>query len=130
MIERIKKVISVKAKSPREFALLIDFNYSTLNNYLNGRRKSIDSEMLSKIVSTFDDISANWLLTGKGSMIESLANEMLEVNDKYCKLLEENAELYKKYVSVLEELKQVNDEKNIPAKRGCGAMDVEMETGS
>lgn len=130
MIERIKKVISVKAKSPREFALLIDFNYSTLNNYLNGRRKSIDSEMLSKVISTFGDIDARWLLTGKGSMIESLANEMLEVNDKYCKLLEENTELYRKYASVLEELKQINDEKNIPAKRGSGVMDVEMKTGS
>ena len=69
MIERIIQIISAKADSPRQFALAIGFNYSTLNNYINGRRTSLDPSLLEKISSSFDDIDARWLLTGIGNMI-------------------------------------------------------------
>lgn len=71
--QRIKQIIYHKSISPRSFALQIGFNYSTLNNYLTGRRKSVDSKLLSAIASTYDDISPLWLLTGKGEMLRSIS---------------------------------------------------------
>ena len=68
LIERIRKIVSAKEKSVRKFASAIGFNYTTLNNYLTGIRKTIDSELLVKIITTYEDISAEWLLAGKGDM--------------------------------------------------------------
>lgn len=71
VIERIRSIIKSRNESPRSFAMNIQFEYSTLNNYLTGRRKTIDSALLAKILSTYGDISAEWLLLGQGSMYKS-----------------------------------------------------------
>lgn len=71
LIDRIKMIIEAKGYSPRAFAIAIGFNYSTLNNYLTGRRSTIDSELIEKALTSFDDISAEWLLRGKGQMLLS-----------------------------------------------------------
>lgn len=71
LIERIKKIIEYKQLSPRAFAIALDFNYTTLNNYLTGRRSSIDNDLLKKIISTYDDISSDWLLINRGEMCKS-----------------------------------------------------------
>ena len=70
VIERIKTIIKVKKVSPRSFSESIKFNYSTLNNYLTGRRTTIDNTLIEKIISTYGDISAEWILTGNGSMFK------------------------------------------------------------
>lgn len=100
MIERIKKVISRKSKSTRDFAKIIGFNYSTLNNYVTGRRSAIDCELAEKIITSFDDIDAKWLLTGKGQMIlekteesESLGHDDNFLLDRFEKLIRENERL-------------------------------------
>ncbi|WP_278758118.1 helix-turn-helix domain-containing protein, partial [Alistipes putredinis] len=69
LIDRIKMIIEAKGYSPRAFAIAIGFNYSTLNNYLTGRRSTIDSELIEKALTSFDDISAEWLLRGKGDIL-------------------------------------------------------------
>ena len=66
VIQRIKEIIDKKGVTPRSFASIINFNYSTLNNYLSGRRTSIDCLLLERIALSFDDISMDWILTGKG----------------------------------------------------------------
>ena len=70
IIERINKIINYKKMSPRAFSKIIDFNYSTLNSYLSGRRSSIDYTLIEKIIFTFDDISSDWILTGRGNMLK------------------------------------------------------------
>ncbi|MDL2212512.1 helix-turn-helix domain-containing protein [Bacteroides sp. OttesenSCG-928-D19] len=70
VIERIREIIKYKGMTPRAFAIAIGFNYSTLNNYLTGRRTSIDLNLLVRIESTFDEISSEWMLTGKGHMLK------------------------------------------------------------
>ena len=102
-----------KGYSPRAFAIAIGFNYSTLNNYLTGRRSTIDSELIEKALTSFDDISAEWLLRGKGdiliqkeetepgmdklkSIVYTIANLQDEINEKTMltqRLLEENQKL-------------------------------------
>ena len=71
VLARIKEIINAKRLSPRSFSLAIGFNYSTLNNYLTGRRSTIDYELIEKTIESFDDISAEWLLRGKGKMLIS-----------------------------------------------------------
>ena len=113
LIGRIKMIIEAKGYSPRAFAMAIEFNYSTLNNYLTGRRSTIDSELIEKILTSFDDISAEWLLRSKGDMfiqkqetepgmeklksiVFTIANLQDEINEKTVltqRLLEENQKL-------------------------------------
>lgn len=73
IIERIKVLINIKSKSSRAFANNIGFSYSTLNNYLLGKRTTIDSDLLCKIISTYSDINGDWLLTGKSSMLKNIS---------------------------------------------------------
>ena len=113
LIDRIKMIIEAKGYSPRAFAIAIGFNYSTLNNYLTGRRSTIDSELIEKALTSFDDISAEWLLRGKcdiliqkeetepgmdklKSIVYTIANLQDEINEKTMltqRLLEENQKL-------------------------------------
>ena len=113
LIDRIKMIIEAKGYSPRAFEIAIGFNYSTLNNYLTGRRSTIDSELIEKALTSFDDISAEWLLRGKGdiliqkeetepgmdklkSIVYTIANLQDEINEKTVltqRLLEENQKL-------------------------------------
>lgn len=70
IIERVKCIINQLGITPRSFANNIGSNYSTLNNYLTGRRTTIDSELITKIASSFEDISSEWLLRGEGDMFK------------------------------------------------------------
>lgn len=70
VLERIKNIMRELGLSPRAFAHEIGFNYSTLNNYLCGRRQTVDSELIIKTLKRFDNVSAEWLLRGIGSMEE------------------------------------------------------------
>lgn len=80
IIERIRYIIEQEGESPRSFSNLIKFNYSTLNNYLTGRRNTIDSELIRRIILSFDNISAEWLLLGKGKMLNSERKKDIENN--------------------------------------------------
>lgn len=50
--------------------MTIGFPYPTLSNYAAGRRQTIDVDIISLMVKTYDDVSPRWLLTGEGSMFE------------------------------------------------------------
>lgn len=69
VLDRLKLFISTLEMTPRAFAIKIDFNYSTLNNYLTGRRTTIDLELISRSISSFENLSAEWLMRGKGEML-------------------------------------------------------------
>lgn len=77
VIERIKYIIEQEGETPRSFASTIKFNYSTLNNYLTGRRVTIDSELIRRVILSYDNISAEWLLIGKGPILKSEALEQV-----------------------------------------------------
>lgn len=71
IIDRIKQIIEFYGLSSRAFSLSIGFTYTTLNNYLTGRRTTIDSELIEKTLSTYKSISAEWLMRGTGNMLIS-----------------------------------------------------------
>lgn len=73
LIDRIKEIAKFKNMSLRKFSESIGFNYTTLNGYSTGNRKTIDASLLEKIASSFEDIEYSWLLTGRGSMLKNRA---------------------------------------------------------
>lgn len=71
--ERLRQLVDFKGKSSRDFALKIGSSSQVFGKYLQGRSPSY--EVLNCIIETFDDISAEWLLTGKGEMIKTKSEE-------------------------------------------------------
>ncbi|MDM1396095.1 helix-turn-helix domain-containing protein [Myroides odoratimimus] len=57
-------------KSYADFAQRTGLNHQTVSNYLKGKQKP-DIDKLSQIKQSFEEIDANWLLTGNGNMIKS-----------------------------------------------------------
>lgn len=84
MIERINLLIKNKAKSVREFAAMIGVQQNTLNQQLIGSRK-VSLETISAILSSFDDISSEWLMRGIGNVYkdsEASANTEYSTEDE------------------------------------------------
>lgn len=81
MIERVKKVIEQKSKSVREFSLMIGVKQVTLNQQILGSR-SLSLDTVVAILNSFEDISAEWLLRGKGEMYARQEEPNLEWNAK------------------------------------------------
>lgn len=70
MIERIKAIMNHYNLSVNAFAAKISANQVTINQQMNGDRK-VSLDTILKIISSFDLISSQWLLTGKGEMLKS-----------------------------------------------------------
>lgn len=65
--ERIKKYVSRKKISIREFERLSGLNYG----YVNAIRVSIQPDKIESIASYFNDLNIEWLLTGEGEMLKT-----------------------------------------------------------
>lgn len=67
--DRINEVRDHYRLSNRGFAEAIGTKPSATNNYLNGTKEP-SLEFVDKILSTYVDVSAEWLLRGVGSMFK------------------------------------------------------------
>ena len=72
MIDRVRKIIEYKQCSTNSFAEMIGVKQNTLNQQLTGDRK-LSLDVVRKIISTCNDISAEWLLTGDGKMLKNIS---------------------------------------------------------
>jgi transcriptional regulator with XRE-family HTH domain len=93
------------------FASKIGTSETNIRNYINGRLPKSDT--LLKIVTCFD-VSANWLLTGKGDMIknteESVDNKTLTVLMDEIKISNQEIGSLKKTIDeLMEENKQLKE---------------------
>ena len=70
MLERLKEVIAAKSGSILDFSNKIGVPQTTLNNQIKSPR-GISVSVILLTLHTFPDISAEWLLRGKGEMILS-----------------------------------------------------------
>lgn len=67
MLDRISQILKTKKLSASQFAISIGVQPSSVSHVLSGRNKpSLD--FISKILNTYPDISAEWLITGKGEI--------------------------------------------------------------
>lgn len=68
MISRIKELIEHSGLSARAFALKCGIKDNTFSNQLNGVR-DVSLNTITSILLTFENISAEWLMRGKGEML-------------------------------------------------------------
>jgi transcriptional regulator with XRE-family HTH domain len=73
MKERIKKYIEYKGISAGDLSTKLDVQRSNISHILNGRNKP-GAAFIEKLLLSFTDLNARWLLTGQGEMI-SLGEE-------------------------------------------------------
>lgn len=69
MIGRIKFLIENTGLSERAFALRCGINQPTLFNQLKGNR-AVSLQTLESILKAFPEVSADWLICGKGQMLK------------------------------------------------------------
>lgn len=94
MIDRIQLILKSKNLSPSQFADEIQVQRSGISHILSGRNKpSLDFVM--KILSTYQEINADWLIFGKGQMVKQ---EPVNVEP-------EKPELFEREKEVNEEIK-------------------------
>ena len=71
VLQRINEILKLKASgNESKFAKIIGANQKTINQQLRGERSlSLDTVLL--VISSFEDISTEWLIRGEGEMIKS-----------------------------------------------------------
>jgi transcriptional regulator with XRE-family HTH domain len=75
MKERIEAIIQHERLTPSQFADSIGVQRSGVSHILSGRNKpSLD--FLNKLLSRFPHISGDWLITGKGNMINGVKSDL------------------------------------------------------
>lgn len=68
MIDRIQLILKSKNLSSSQFADEIQVQRSSISHILSGRNKpSLD--FIMKILSTYSEVNADWLIFGKGQMV-------------------------------------------------------------
>lgn len=68
IFDRVLKLIEYYGISARAFCEKIDFGYTTFKNYNSGIRQPNNTELYSKVLDTYVDVSAEWLMRGTGEM--------------------------------------------------------------
>ena len=92
-LQRIKWIYEQKSISEREFANYIGINPKTFNQQFKGER-SLSLDVVIGILSSFEDISAEWLLRGKGEvLLPNGTSKIQSLEAEYNQLLGENRAL-------------------------------------
>lgn len=79
MLERISQILKTKKLSASQFAVSIGVQPSSVSHVLSGRNKpSLD--FITKILSTYPEINAEWLITGKGEILAN-TNKLSSVGE-------------------------------------------------
>jgi len=68
MKDRIKKYMDYKSISAGELATQLEVQRSNISHVLNGRNMP-GAAFIEKLLLSYPDINARWLLTGKGEML-------------------------------------------------------------
>ncbi len=74
MIDRIKKILSVKSLSSTQFAAEIGVQRSGISHILSGRNKP-SLYFVLKILEQYPTINESWLLKGEGEMYKNQSSE-------------------------------------------------------
>ncbi|CEN41113.1 hypothetical protein CCAN12_800066 [Capnocytophaga canimorsus] len=101
-----RKMIEKKCfGNQKKFAEMIGFAPQVISNIVSGRRSKPSYDVLRSVLSSFVDVNAEWLLTGKGSMLKSEQPQppVGSVNDKYVAMLEDQLKDKEKINALQEE---------------------------
>ena len=92
MISRIKEVIAYYKLTDRAFAIKCGIKQNTLSRQLNGVSE-ISVPTINAILDNYNDISAEWLLRGKGEMLISANQSKDENTERISRLVDTIATL-------------------------------------
>lgn len=92
MIERIKAIVSYYGMSDRAFALKCGIKQNTFSNQVNGARE-LSLSTVNAILISFEDISSEWLIRGKGEMLISKNQSKDENTERISRLVDTIATL-------------------------------------
>ncbi len=102
ILKRINELIIASNLTSRAFALACGVKYTTLNNYMTGRR-AVGLDTIEAILANFPNVSSEWLLRGDGPMYKSdIANQS---NERIGKLIATIGEMQ----SIIEEKQKAID---------------------
>lgn len=87
MVSRLRTFIKLNSMTERAFALRCGIAQNTLSYYLNGQRKP-SYESIEKILNTFPDLSAEWLIRGNGEMLISQSGNIDRNMERMNKLVD------------------------------------------
>lgn len=73
VLQRIKAIIDYLGYSDNQFAKAIEVPQTTISNMFL-RNSDVKHSVLSRIVTAFPFVSSEWLLTGRGEMINDDAS--------------------------------------------------------
>lgn len=80
VIERINIVLKHFYKTPNGLANMLEMIPSTVNRQLKGDQ-ALSSKVIEGVLSVFPDVSAEWLLRGKGEMLISEQMTLAKMQD-------------------------------------------------
>jgi transcriptional regulator with XRE-family HTH domain len=103
MIKRIKSLMQEFSMSENEFAKALSMSQSTLNGYTKESRKP-SLALAESILNAFEDVSAEWLLRGEGTMykttelppVDVRSEESINHSAEIARLVREKNELIEK----------------------------------
>ena len=134
MVERVLKLIETKTYgNEKDFALQIGIKQQTINNYTKGKR-TVSLDAVIAILTAYEDVSAEWLLRGKGEMLISdnlpkfYGTESDTELDVHAELARKTAELeeYKLHNLRLEAQKDYLQERNDDLVVSCRMLQDEL----
>lgn len=124
--ERIKVFLSHLGIGQNAFEAKVGWS----NGYIYNTNNFSAAKILD-VIKEYPLLNVDWLITGRGEMLLTESGPDTDFKEKYYKLMDENADLAKKYMSALEELRQYESEKNIHAEEDNDVQDVQRtNTGS
>ena len=86
MVDRIKELIAYTGLSDRAFAIKCGLKQNTFSRQLNGLNE-VSTQTALSILSTYPEISAEWLLRGKGEMLLT-SEQPTDAEDRMNKLID------------------------------------------
>ena len=106
MIERISLILKTKNLSPSLFADEIQVQRSSVSHVLSGRNKpSLD--FILKILSSYPEVSSDWLMFGKGQMLKQTEKEEKVIRDEKTEI--------KSQLKIKEEMTREKDSPPVPS---------------
>lgn len=112
VIERLQKIIEHENLSVSAFARKIGVVDQTIRGIVVQKRNKPSFDMLVKILQTFDWLSAEWLIMGKGSMEKTKPTEKTDDSQQlieFMKYLREKDEKIELLIKEMTELKAKYD---------------------
>lgn len=79
VIQRVREFLTINSISVNSLAKQINVAQATLNPQLRGDR-TLAANIVVKILETFPDISAEWLLRGEGEMYRDNSEQKKEIS--------------------------------------------------